>query len=127
MIDHVSIYVTDPAASREFYAKALAPLGYEVIKQYPSAEAPVAIGLGEKGKPDLWLVKGNPAQSQHVALRALTRKVVQAFYQAALAAGGTDNGAPGVRAMYHPNYYGAFVRDADGHNLEACCHDRYLE
>ena len=127
MIDHVSVHVTDPAASRDFYQKALAPLGYAVIMQYPNAEAPMAIGFGEKGKPDLWIVKGTPAQGQHVALRATTRTVVKAFYEAALAAGGKDNGAPGVRAIYHPNYYGAFVLDADGHNVEACCHDAYLE
>lgn len=127
MIDHVSVYVTDPAASAALYAKALAPLGYEVIMQYPSAEAPVAIGLGEKGKPDLWLIKGNPVQKQHVAIRAATRSAVRAFYEAALAAGGKDNGAPGPRTMYHPNYYGGFILDGDGHNLEAVCHDAYLE
>lgn len=126
MIDHVSIYVTDPAASRDFYARALAPLGYALIMQLPNAEAPMAIGFGEKGKPDLWIVRGNPAQSQHVAVRAATRKGVQAFHAAALAAGGKDNGGPGVRP-YHPSYYGAFVLDADGHNLEAVCHDAYLE
>ena len=128
MIDHVSIYVTDPAAAAPLYAKALAPLGYQIIMQFPDASAPVAIGLGEKGKPDLWLIKGDPsAQKQHVALRAATRSVVRAFYDAALAAGAKDNGAPGVRAMYHPHYFGAFVLDADGHNLEAVCHDPYLE
>jgi catechol 2,3-dioxygenase-like lactoylglutathione lyase family enzyme len=128
MIDHVSVYVTDPAASAALYAKALAPLGYAVIMQFPSAEAPYAVGLGEKGKPDLWLIKGDPsAQKQHVALRAATRSVVRAFYEAALAAGAKDNGPPGPRAMYHPDYYGAFVHDLDGHNLEAVCHDPYLE
>lgn len=126
MIDHVSVYVTDPAASAALYEKALAPLGYAVIMQIPSAEAPFAVGLGEKGKPDLWLIKGNPAQKQHVAIRAATRSVVRAFHAAALAAGAKDNGAPGPR-MYHEHYYGAFVLDADGHNLEAVCHDPYLE
>jgi catechol 2,3-dioxygenase-like lactoylglutathione lyase family enzyme len=123
MIDHVSIYVTDPEAASALYAAALAPLGYEILMKFPGA-----VGLGEKGKPDLWLIKGDPsAQKQHVALRAGTRSVVRAFYEAARAAGAKDNGAPGVRAMYHPHYYGAFVLDADGHNLEAVCHDPYLE
>lgn len=127
MIDHASVYVTDPAAARDLYAKALAPLGYEVIMQFPSAEAPYAVGLGEKGKPDLWLIKGTPTAGAHIAIRAATRSVVRAFYDAAIAAGGKDNGGPGVRANYHPHYYGAFVHDADGNNLEAVCHDPYLE
>ncbi|MBK9034252.1 MAG: VOC family protein [Myxococcales bacterium] len=126
MIDHVSVYVTDPAAAAALYAKALAPLGYEVIMSFPDATAPVAVGLGEKGKPDLWLIKGDPTQKQHVAIRAATRSLVRKFYDEALAAGARDNGAPGVRP-YHPDYYGAFVLDVDGHNLEAVCHDPYLE
>lgn len=127
MIDHVSIYVTDPAAAARFYAAALAPLGYEIILQFPDATAPFAVGLGEKGKPDVWLMKGEVSQKQHLALRASGRAVVRAFYDAALAAGAKDNGAPGVRAHYHPNYFGAFVLDPDGHNLEAVCHEPYLE
>lgn len=123
MIDHVSVYVTDPAAAAPLYAAALAPLGYAVLMQFPGA-----VGLGEKGKPDLWLIKGDPsAQKQHVALRATSRSAVRKFYDAALAAGARDNGPPGVRAMYHPDYFGAFVLDADGHNLEVVCHDPYLE
>ena len=82
-------------------------------------------GLGVGGKPDLWLSLGNPA-NQHVAIRADRRSLVGEFHKAALAAGGTDNGAPGVRAHYHPNYYGAFVRDPDGNNVEAVCHEAYL-
>ncbi|MEZ4398423.1 MAG: VOC family protein [Kofleriaceae bacterium] len=127
MIDHVSVYVTDPAAARDLYATALAPLGYQVVMQFPDPAAPHAVGLGVDGKPDLWLIKGEPHQKQHVAIRAATRSAVRAFYQAATAAGARDNGAPGPRTMYHPNYYGAFVLDADGHNLEAVCHDAYLE
>lgn len=127
MIDHVSIHVTDVARARDFYQAALAPTGYDVIKQYPDAEAPVAVGLGVNGMPDLWLVQGQPSHSQHVALRGATRKVVAAFHAAALAAGGKDNGSPGVRAQYHAAYYGAFVLDLDGHNLEVCCHDPYIE
>jgi catechol 2,3-dioxygenase-like lactoylglutathione lyase family enzyme len=127
MIDHVSVYVSDVARARDFYQAALAPTGYTVIRQYPSAEEPVAVGLGVGGKPDLWLVKGNPAQSQHVAVRSATRSVVGAFHAAALAAGGKDNGGPGVRPQYHPAYYGAFVLDPDGHNLEVVCHEPYIE
>ncbi len=127
MIDHVSIYVTDPAAAAPLYAKALAPLGYELLMQFPDATAPHAIGFGEKGKPDLWLIKGEPTQKQHVALRATSRSVIRAFYDAALAAGAKDNGPPGVRAHYHPHYFAAFVLDVDGHNLEVVCHEPYLE
>jgi len=127
MIDHVSIYVSDVARARDFYQAALAPLDYQLVMQFPSEAEPVAVGFGEKGKPDLWVVKGNPAQSQHVAIRAARRSIVRAFHAAALAAGGRDNGAPGVRAEYHPNYYGGFVLDPDGHNLEAVCHEPYLE
>jgi catechol 2,3-dioxygenase-like lactoylglutathione lyase family enzyme len=127
MIDHMSVLVTDIVAAREFYRQALAPLGYEVIKQYPSADAPHVVGLGERGGTDVWLGLGTPTGPQHIAFRTSSRKVVRAFYEAALAAGGKDNGAPGVRSMYHADYYGAFVRDPDGHNVEAVCHEPYLE
>ena len=128
MIDHVSVYVTDVARARDFYVAALAPTGYQVILAFPSAEEPVGVGLGVGGKPDLWLIKGDPSkQTQHVAIRGQTRKVVAAFHTAALAAGGKDNGAPGTRPHYHADYYGAFVLDPDGHNLEVCCHDPYIE
>jgi catechol 2,3-dioxygenase-like lactoylglutathione lyase family enzyme len=127
MIDHVSVYVSDVARARDFYQAALAPTGYQVIRQFPAADAPFAVGLGIGGKPDLWLIKGNPVQSQHVAIRAATRKLVGAFHEAALAAGGKDHGAPGVRAEYHAAYYGAFVLDPDGHNLEVVCHEPYIE
>jgi catechol 2,3-dioxygenase-like lactoylglutathione lyase family enzyme len=123
MIDHVSIYVTDLAKSRAFYEGALAAIGYEVIRAFPNA-----IGLGIKPKPDLWLITGGPRPGgQHVALRATGRKQVREFYQAAIAAGGKDNGPPGGRPQYHPHYYGAFVLDPDGNNLEACCHEPYIE
>lgn len=127
MIDHVSIYVSDVVRARDFYRAALAPTGYDVIMEYPDAVTPIAVGLGVGGKPDLWLVKGNPAQSQHVAVRGATRKVVAAFHAAALAAGGTDHGGPGVRPQYHASYYGAFILDPDGHNLEVVCHEPYIE
>ena len=97
--------------------------GYEVIKEFP-----FAVGLGVDKKPDLWLIGGGPRQGgQHVAIRARGRAAVRAFHEAALAAGAKDNGPPGVRAIYHPNYFGAFVHDLDGNNLEACCHEPYIE
>jgi catechol 2,3-dioxygenase-like lactoylglutathione lyase family enzyme len=121
MIDHITLHVTDLDRAVAFYQKALAPLGYEVIMKFPQAA-----GLGAGGKPDLWLGAGATVQPTHVAIRAATRKLVDAFYEAAIAAGGKDNGKPGVRAHYHPSYYGAFVLCPDGHNLEAVCHEAYL-
>ena len=117
MIDHVTLRVHDLAASKAFYAALLAPLGYAVIAEYPEA-----IGLGAGGKPDFWLTPDPTAAPQHIAFSAQSRAAVDAFHAAGLAAGGRDNGAPGLRVHYHPNYYGAFVLDADGHNVEAVCH-----
>ena len=125
MIDHTGLNVSDYSRSKVFYLAALAPLGYHVIKELPAAIAPQgAMGLGVPPKPDFW-VAGGKAQSPplHVAFRAASRALVDALYKAALAAGGRDNGPPGMRAHYHPNYYGAFVLDPDGHNIEAVCHD----
>jgi len=121
MIDHTGLAVTDFARSRAFYLAALAPLGYELIVEFPGVA-----GFGIKPKPDLWIVPGTIGTPTHLAIRAATRKLVDAFYAAAIAAGGRDNGPPGVRAMYHPDYYGAFVLDPDGHNIEAVCHEAYL-
>lgn len=118
MIDHISLYVRDFEASKKFYAAALAPLGYSVIMEFPGVA-----GLGEGGKPDFWI--GSAAEvgrPTHIAFRSPDRATVDAFYRAAIAAGGKDNGAPGPRPMYHANYYGAFVLDADGNNIEAVCH-----
>jgi catechol 2,3-dioxygenase-like lactoylglutathione lyase family enzyme len=117
MIDHISVHVSDLDRSIAFYAAALAPLGYVVVMEFPGAA-----GLGVAGKPDLWLGKSEKIAPQHVAFRA-ERAQVGAFYEAAIAAGGKDNGKPGIREHYHPNYYGAFVIDPDGHNIEAVCHD----
>ncbi|MDC0741996.1 VOC family protein [Polyangium mundeleinium] len=117
MIDHISIGVRDLEKSKAFYAAALAPLGYAVMMEFPGV-----VGLGEKGKPDFWLGAGEVGLRQHVAFLAADRKTVDAFYEAAIRAGGKDNGPPGLRPMYHPNYYGAFVLDPDGHNIEAVCH-----
>ncbi|MEP7121992.1 MAG: VOC family protein [Byssovorax sp.] len=117
MIDHMGINVSDMATSKRFYEAALKPLGYSVLMDFGDP----AVGLGEDGKPDFWLGKGVPRPS-HVAFRSRDRATVDAFYAAAIAAGGRDNGAPGVRAQYHPGYYGAFVLDPDGYNIEAVCH-----
>jgi len=121
MIDHMGIQVTDLARSVAFYTKALEPLGYKVIMQFGEVA-----GLGAGGHADFWISVGKPTDKQHVAFRAKGRAEVKAFYEAAVAAGGVDNGAPGVRAHYHPSYFAAFVRDPDGHNVEAVCHDPYL-
>jgi catechol 2,3-dioxygenase-like lactoylglutathione lyase family enzyme len=129
MIDHMGIQVRDYEKSKAFYLKALGPLGYSVIVEFGRDEVPElkddkVCGLGEKQKPDFWLAVGQtPTSPQHLAFRAESRAIVDAFYKAALAAGGKSNGEPGVRPQYHPNYYGAFVIDINGHNLEAVCHD----
>lgn len=125
MIDHTGIAVSDFATSKAFYSCALAPIGYELLREVPAAVTgrnDVA-GFGVPPKPDFWIGDGTPnVQPIHVAFRVATRTLVDAFYKAALAAGGRDNGAPGLR-YYHPNYYGAFVLDPDGHNIEAVCHE----
>lgn len=118
IIDHIGFSVSDFKKSNEFYSKALAPLGIEKIVDVEGAS-----GFGKNGKSAFWLGKGNASQSpMHVAFTADSRKQVDQFYEAALASGGKDNGAPGIRDRYHPNYYGAFVIDPDGHNIEAVCH-----
>ena len=121
MIDHIGIQVTDLDASVAFYTRALAPLGYVLIMRFEQFA-----GFGIDGKPDFWIGVGNPKDRIHVAIRAKGRAEVRAFHDAAIAAGGTDNGQPGVREIYHPSYYGAFILDPDGHNIEAVCHDPYL-
>ena len=125
MIDHLGIDVNDFERSKAFYKAALAPLGYTLLMEFPASvtgHTDVA-GFGEAPNPDFWISRGTTSRSTvHVAIRTATRTAVDAFYQAALAAGGKDNGAPGLRPHYHPNYYGAFVFDPDGHNIEAVCH-----
>ncbi len=119
MIDHFTLKVSDYRKSKDFYVKALAPLGYAAVMEFPNMG-----GFGAQGKPDLWLSQDpENARAVHVAFRARDRKSVDAFYAAALGAGGRDNGPPGIRKDYHPNYYGAFVLDPDGHNVEAVCHE----
>lgn len=118
MFDHVGFGVTDLAKSKAFFLQALHPLGVTV-----AMEGPYGVGLGRNGKPSLWLSQTNETPTHlHIAIAADTRGAVDAFYQAALAAGGKDNGPPGVRPHYHPNYYGAFIIGPDGHNIEAVCH-----
>jgi catechol 2,3-dioxygenase-like lactoylglutathione lyase family enzyme len=125
MIDHTGLNVSDPAASRRFYDAALAPLGYKVLMEIPIEHTGgrVVLGYGVAPKADFWVAQGTPnSPALHIAFRAEDSKQVDAFYQAALAAGGRDNGPPGPRPHYHANYYGAFVLDPDGHNIEAVCH-----
>ena len=122
MIDHIGIPVTDLVRSLAFYERALAPLGYVLVMKFDQGA-----GLGVRGKPDFWIGVGAPKDRIHVAFRTRSRAEVRAFYEAAMAAGGKDNGPPGVRAIYHPDYYGAFVLDPDGHNIEAVCHEAYLD
>lgn len=125
MIDHLGFPVADLARSRAFYEKALAPLGYTVLMEVSAEETGTNahVGFGADGKPDFWLASGGGVIGRlHVAFAAKDRATVDAFHAAALAAGGTDNGGPGLRPHYHPNYWGAFVLDPDGHNVEAVCH-----
>jgi catechol 2,3-dioxygenase-like lactoylglutathione lyase family enzyme len=118
MIDHINVRVKEFRRALTFYRAALAPLGYKVVMEFPEAA-----GLGEKGMPDFWISRSDQAGAAvHVAFKA-SRESVAAFHAAAVAAGGTDNGGPGVRPDYHPNYYGAFIIDPDGNNIEAVCHD----
>jgi catechol 2,3-dioxygenase-like lactoylglutathione lyase family enzyme len=120
VLDHVGLPAHDVAASRRFYEAALAPLGFAVVMEVPGMPG---AGFGLPGKPSFWVQPGAGAGGIHLAFHAATRDQVDAFYAAALAAGGTDNGAPGVREHYHPTYYAAFVLDPDGNNVEAVCHD----
>ncbi len=126
MIDHTGLVVSDFERSKAFYAAALAPIGYALLAEFPAAvtgSVDVA-GFGEPPKPDFWISRGTPNRPAiHVAFRVGSRAAVDAFHRAALAAGGSENGAPGLRPHYHPNYYGAFVLDPDGHNVEAVCHE----
>jgi catechol 2,3-dioxygenase-like lactoylglutathione lyase family enzyme len=118
ILDHIGVAVRDFGRSSTFYRRALAPLGVETV-----LEGDGWAMLGRDGQPEFWIgVHGIPPGPIHIAFRAETREQVRAFHRAALAAGGRDNGAPGLRARYHPNYYGAFVYDPDGHNVEAVCH-----
>jgi catechol 2,3-dioxygenase-like lactoylglutathione lyase family enzyme len=120
MLDHIGLAVKDFERSRAFYERALAPLGLSMFME----PAPGIAGFGESdGKPYFWIgTRDAPQTGVHVAFAASSRELVDAFHAAALEAGATDNGAPGVREIYHPTYYGAYVLDPDGNNVEAVCH-----
>lgn len=126
MLDHITLAVTDYERSKAFYEKTLAPLGIKLLKQFG-----VYAGFGTQSaflwiaakKLDFWTDAHNVGMSpNHVAFNAKDRATVDAFYAAGIAAGAKDNGPPGPRALYHPHYYGAFVLDPDGNNIEAVCH-----
>jgi len=126
VIDHIGFPVSNYERAKAFYARALAPLGYTLVMEIDADKtesAYPAAGFGANGKPDFWIGgEGGIDRPLHVAIVAKDRATVDAFYQAALAAGGRDNGSPGLRPHYHAHYYGAFVLDPDGHNIEAVCH-----
>jgi catechol 2,3-dioxygenase-like lactoylglutathione lyase family enzyme len=121
MLDHVTIGVTDVERSKSFYDQALGPLGISCL--HTEAETFAGYGSGSGGKAYFWIgLKHMPQTGAHIAFATPERSLVDAFYAAALKAGGKDNGPPGLRPQYHPNYYGAFVLDPDGHNIEAVSH-----
>jgi catechol 2,3-dioxygenase-like lactoylglutathione lyase family enzyme len=124
MLDHVGVNVSDFDSAREFYVAALAPLGYRLAMEPVPKVAGFSMGdRGPQGAFPFWITEGRGAPTTgHLAFTAPDRATVDAFHAAALAAGGTDNGAPGIRELYHPNYYGAYVLTSDGLNLEAVCH-----
>jgi catechol 2,3-dioxygenase-like lactoylglutathione lyase family enzyme len=124
MIDHVGFPVSDYARSKAFYERALAPLGYTLVMEVQQNEHDAkAAGFGANGKANFWIGgEGGLERALHIAIAAKDRASVDAFYRTAIGAGAKDNGAPGIRAHYHPNYYAAFVLDPDGHNIEAVCH-----
>jgi catechol 2,3-dioxygenase-like lactoylglutathione lyase family enzyme len=118
VIDHVGLGVSDLEQCRAFYQQALGPLGYQLLMERDGSA-----GFGRNGKPDFWIHVNRPLSGPtHVAIASPDRATVQAFHAAGLAAGGRDNGPPGLRPQYHQDYYGAFVLDPDGNNIEAVCH-----
>lgn len=125
MLDHIGFSVSDYARCRAFYAKVLEPLGYAPVMDVTREQSGgyEGTGFGANGRPYFWIGNGDrPGGPMHVAFIAASRTDVDRFYASALAAGGRDNGPPGIRAHYHPDYYGAFVFDPDGNNVEAVCH-----
>jgi catechol 2,3-dioxygenase-like lactoylglutathione lyase family enzyme len=126
LLDHIGLGVRDYARSKAFYAAALMPLDIELVMEFEGWAGFGPAGTSPQGlqrTPSFWIHEAaGPLSPAHVAFRSADRARVRAFWDAALAAGGRDNGAPGVRAHYHPTYYGAFVLDPDGHNIEAVCH-----
>lgn len=124
MLDHVGILVADWTKSKAFYDAAFAPLGVTLLNQVPEEyTGGLKVGGYGRDKPDFWMTESRePGPGRHYAFSAKTRAEVDAFYAAAMASGGRDNGGPGLRPDYHPNYYAAFVIDPDGNNVEAVCH-----
>ncbi len=126
MIDHIGFGVSDYDRGRSFYTTVLATLGAVLVMEATPEQTENGVracGFGRDGKPSFWIGSdGTTSPPMHVAFTAESRAAVRRFHEAALAAGATDNGAPGLRPHYHANYYGAFVRDPDGHNIEAVCH-----
>lgn len=124
VIDHLGFGVRDYPRAKAFYEAALRPLGMTLLMEVASNSAgQPACGFGREGRPEFWIAGDHPATGLHIALVADDRETVEAFHAAALAAGGKDNGAPGLRLPYGPNYYAAFVWDLDGNNIEAVCHE----
>lgn len=120
MIDHTGITVRDFSKSRSFYQTILGALGYQQTMEFPGHA-----GFGKDHQPAFWIsTEGEPLKKFHIAFAAPSRKSVDEFHQAALRAGGKDNGAPGLRPNYHENYYAAFILDPDGYNIEAVCHQK---
>ena len=126
MLDHVGLTVADMDKAKGFYAEALKPLGLDVVMEVTEEMTGghgAHLGYGKDGNPFFWIGTGKAAGGRaHVAFASDDRASVDAFYEAAIAAGGKDNGKPGLRPEYHPDYYGAFVIDPDGNNIEAVCH-----
>jgi len=125
MLDHIGLAVADMERSKAFYEAALKPLGIGLVMEVTAAQTggEAHAGFGAEGKPFFWIGTGaKPKGGAHVAFTARERAQVEAFHRAAMGAGGRDNGPPGLRPHYHPNYYGAFVLDPDGNNIEAVCH-----
>ncbi|PSC06805.1 glyoxalase/bleomycin resistance/extradiol dioxygenase family protein [Alsobacter soli] len=129
MIDHIGFPVSDYQRSLAFYTKVLRVLGYGLVMEVDAETSGggAHAGFGRDGRPQFWITEGEPIVGRlHVAFAAADPEAVDDFYAAAMAAGATDNGPPGLRPHYHPNYYGAFVFDLDGHNIEAVCHEAGL-
>jgi catechol 2,3-dioxygenase-like lactoylglutathione lyase family enzyme len=123
MIDHIQFRVSSLDRSKAFYEQILRPLGYALFREHRLPSGGGAIGFGRGGKPDFWIVGNWPVGDPvHVAFSAASRALVRDFHAHALVCGARGNGAPGLRAHYHPAYYGAFILDPDGHNIEAVCH-----
>jgi catechol 2,3-dioxygenase-like lactoylglutathione lyase family enzyme len=121
MLDHVGFAVSDYERSKAFYERALAPLGFRLLMEFSGASA----GFGRDDGIEFFVeAEGEPVRGRlHIAFSAETREHVDAFYAAAIEAGGIDNGPPGLRPVYHADYYGGFVLDPDGNNIEAVCHE----